>query len=151
MQHGSRFSNFALFLAMIIAIVASGPAIYGLLTSSVIISNTGSVKTTGVKVYSDSGCTNEVTSINWDVLEPGSAKDTTVYVKNTGNAAVTLSLGTQNWNPSSASGYMKLTWNYGGQSISPGSNVQVKLTLTVFANATGVTSFSFDILITSSG
>jgi len=151
MQHGSRFSNFALFLAMIIAIVASGPAIYGLLTSSVIISNTGSVKTIGVKVYSDSGCTNEVTSINWGVLEPGSAKDTTVYVKNTGNAAVTLSLGTQNWNPSSASGYMKLTWNYGGQSISPGSNVQVKLTLTAFANATGVTSFSFDILITSSG
>ena len=151
MQGRSRFSSFALFLAMVIVIVGSGPVIYGLLTSSTTISSTGTVKAIGVKVYSDSACTNEVSSINWGMMEPGTAKDNTVYIKNTGNAAATLSLGTQSWNPSSASGYMKLTWNYGGQSISPGSNVQVKLTLTVFANATGVTSFSFDILITGSG
>ncbi len=151
MQSRRRFLNFALFLAMMMAIVVSAPAIYGLLTGTRTISSTGSIKTIGVKVYSDSACTNEVSSIDWGTVEPGSTKDTTVYIKNTGNAAVTLSLGTENWSPSSASGYMKLTWNYDGQSISPNANVQTKLTLTVFANATGVTSFSFDILITGSG
>jgi len=150
-MQGRRFTNFALFLAMVMATVLSGPVIYGLLTSSATISSTGTVKAIGVKIYSDSACTSEVSSINWGMVEPGTTKDNTVYVKNTGNVAVTLSLSTANWNPSSASGYMKLTWNYGGQSISPGSNVQVKLTLTVFANATGVTSFSFDILISGSG
>lgn len=151
MQDRRRFSNFALFLALAMALVVSGPTIYGLLTGTRTISSTGSIKTIGVKVYWDSAGTSEVSSIDWGMLEPGSAKDTTVYIKNTGNAAVTLSLGTENWNPSSASGYLKLTWNYDGQSISPGSNVQVKLTLTVFPNATGVTNFSFDILITGSG
>jgi len=150
-QNGRRFFNFALFLAVMMVIVVSGPAIYGLLTGIRTISSTGTVKTIGVKVYSDSACASEVSSIDWGMLEPGSAKDTTVYVKNTGNAAVTLSLSAENWNPSSASGYMRLTWNYGGQSISPSSNAQVKLTLTIFANVTGITSFSFDILITGSG
>jgi len=148
---GKKTLGITLLAATLAAIIVSGPTIYGLLTSSARIGSTGTLKTVGVKVYSDSACTNEVSSIDWGTLELGSTKDATVYVKNTGSVAVTLSLSTENWNPSSASGYITLTWNYGGQSLSPGSNIQVKLTLTVSANATGVTSFSFNILITGSG
>jgi hypothetical protein len=151
MQVGRIFSNFTLFLALVIAIIVSAPVIYSVLTNTRIINSTGNVKTIGVNVYWDSACTNQVSSINWGTMAPGSATDNIVYVKNTGNAAATLTLGTQNWSPSSASGYMKLTWNYTGQSISPDADVPVKFTLTMFANATGITTFSFDILITASG
>jgi hypothetical protein len=151
MQDKRRFSSFALLLSIVMAVVVSAPVIYGLLTSTTTIGNTGTIKTIGVNVYSDSACTIQVSSITWGTVEPGTAINNVVYIKNTGNAAATLTLSTGSWSPSSASGYMKLTWNYTGQSISPGSNIPVKLTLTLFANATALTSFSFNILITSSG
>jgi hypothetical protein len=60
-------------------------------------------------------------------------------------------MNTTNWNPSTASNYMTLTWNYSGQSINTGAAVQVKLTLSLSANVTGITNFSFDINIVGSG
>ena len=151
MEGKRRFFNSAMLMAMAIAIACSGSVIYGLLQNSAKIGSKGTVKSIGVEVYSDSACINKVSSMDWGMAEPGSVKDTTVYVKNTGNAPVTLSLGTDKWNPPAASSYMRLTWDYGGGSIGPSSNVQVKLTLTLFANVTGVTSFSFDIIVTGSG
>jgi len=104
-----------------------------------------------IEVYSNSDCTEKVASIDWGAIEAGSSKDVVVYVKNVGNAPVTLSLGAQNWSPSNATKYMKLTWNYGGQPVNVGAVVQVQLTLTVYANITGITNFSFDVLITGVG
>ena len=85
------------------------------------------------------------------MVEPGSSTSVTVYIKNTGNSPVTLTLDTENWNPSSASNYMSLSWDYNGQSIDAGGVVQVELTLTVYSNVTGITDFNFDIVITGSG
>ena len=74
----------------------------------------------------------------------------TVYIKNEGNAAETLSSTAENWNPSTASTYMSLTWDYGGQVIDVGEVVQVTLSLSVSDTIEGVTSFSFDIVIIGS-
>jgi len=141
----------AIFVATLAVIFFAAPMIYGLLTTSTTIGNQGSVKAVGVKVYWESTCVNEVSSIDWGVVEAGSSKNVTVYVKNTGNAAITLSLSTANWNPSGASSYITLGWDYGGESISPAGVTQIKLTLRISSSITGITNFSFDIIITGSG
>jgi len=111
------------------------------------IPNVGSVRAVGVGVYWDAALTNQVSSIDWGVLDPGSNKNFTFYIRNEGNSAVTLTMNTANWNPPTASNYMTLTWNYSGQSLNAGATIQVKLTLSVSASVTGITSFSFDINI----
>lgn len=115
------------------------------------IGSDGTVKTIGVSAYSDAGCTNTLTSIDWGVLEPGENKNETCYVRNEGNSAVNLSLLTENWIPSNASDYIGLSWNYDGQSIDPGEAVEVTFTLVVSDSVSGITDFSFDIVIVGSG
>jgi hypothetical protein len=115
------------------------------------ISNVGSVKGIGVGVYWDSACTNRTSSINWGLLDPGANKAVTVYVRNEGNSVATLSKAAQNWNPSTASSYMTLDWNYAGQTLSVNQVLQVKLTLVVSSTVSGITNFSFDITITATG
>jgi hypothetical protein len=115
------------------------------------ISNSGVVKGIGVGVYWDSACTNRTSSISWGVLDPGSDKTVTVYVRNEGNSVATLSKATQNWNPSTASSSMTLNWNYAGQTLSVNQVLQMKLTLVVSATVSGITSFSFDITIIATG
>jgi hypothetical protein len=113
------------------------------------ISNQGTLKAVGVGVYWDSGLTNKVSSIDWGLLEPGSNVNKTVYIRNEGNAAATLSMTTSNWNPSNASNYLTLTWNYGGQTLNVNEAIQVKFTLSALSSVTGITNFSFDITITA--
>ena len=114
-------------------------------------SNVGVLKTIGIGVYSDSGLTNKVSTIDWGLLERGTQKSSTVYIHNEGNSPITMSMSTSNWSPSTASSYFTLTWNYNGQTINPGASVQVTLTLTVSASITGINSFSFDIIAAGSG
>lgn len=113
------------------------------------ISNQGALKAVGVGVYWDSGLTNKVSSIDWGILEPDSNVNKTVYIRNEGNAAATLSMTTSNWSPSNATNYLTLTWNYGGQTLNVNEAVQVKLTLSASSSITGITNFSFDITITA--
>lgn len=127
------------------------PEVMSLIQTSAKLGNQGSIKTVGVGVYSDSAGTNKITSINWGTIDPGAKVNKTVYIKNEGNAPSTLSMSTSNWNPTSASTYMTLTWDYGGQTISVGQLVPVKFTLAVSSSVSSVTSFSFDITIVSTG
>ena len=116
-----------------------------------VIPNTGTVRTIGVGVYWDSGCTSEVTSIDWGTIDVGATENMAVYIKNEGTDPVTLSLSTENWDPSSASSDISLTWNYGGQALAVDGVIQVTLSLAVSETIEGITSFSFDIVITGSG
>ena len=115
------------------------------------VSSVGSVKGIGVGIYWDSTCTNRTLSINWGLLEPGSNKAVTIYVRNEGNAVTTLSKAAQNWNPSTTPSYMTLNWNYAGQTLSVNQVLQIRLTLGVSPSISGITSFSFDITITATG
>lgn len=140
-------------LALIFGALAT--VIFGNVLSSVQTSRTvpssGLVKGIGVGIYWNSACTNKTTSINWGLLEPGSNKTVTVYIRNEGNAAAALSLTTQNWNPTNTSTYITLNWNYAGQTLSVGQILQVKLTLVISPNITGIANFSFDTIISAIG
>jgi hypothetical protein len=56
-----------------------------------------------------------------------------------------------NWNPSNASDYISLSWDYGGQLVNPGELIPVIFTLSISESVEGITSFSFDITIMGSG
>jgi hypothetical protein len=133
-----------------LALSAVGPVVSTMLSNRT-ISNAGSVKTVGVGVYWDQALTNPVASINWGTIEPGLNVNRTVYIRNEGNSAATLSMSTSNWSPSSASSYMVLSWDYAGQTLNVNEVRQVKLTLSVSASITGITDFSFDITIAANG
>jgi hypothetical protein len=85
------------------------------------------------------------------MLDPGSNKTMTVYIRNEGNAVAALSEATQNWNPSTASSYMTLNWNYANQTLSVNQVLQVRLTLVVSPTVSGIINFSFNITITATG
>lgn len=137
-------------LGAILAVVMTGVVVSVLATSLLMgyqnIPNAGNVKAVGVGVYWDSGCTNNVTSINWGFLEPGATANVTVYINNEGNIPVTLSMTTDSWDPTSASNYITPDWNRESHVLDPGS-VQAILTLSVSSNVSGVTGFSFDVII----
>lgn len=134
-----------------LALTAFGPLASSVIMNNKTVSSSGSVKGVGVGVYSDQACTSAISSISWGIINPGSNANKTIYVRNEGNTAATLSMTTSNWNPTNASSYMTLSWNYGGQSLNVSQVVQVKLTLAVSASVSGITNFSFDITITASG
>ena len=135
--------------ALAILFLLNGAAT-GSIFGSVTVPAVGTVRAVGVGVYWNSGCTSIVSSVDWGVVEPGATKNVVVYIKNEGTDPVTLSLSTGNWNPSSASSYISLMWDYGGQVIAVDGVVQVTLSLVVSDTIEGITSFSFDIVITGS-
>lgn len=137
-------------IGTVVAIAVMGLMVsaLGALVATRTISNSGSVTAVGVGVYSDIGCTTALSAINWGTLNPGDVKNYTIYVRNEGTVSVTLNMTIGNWNPSSASSYITLTWNQEKYVLPAGQVVQAVLTLSVSSSVSGVTSFSFDITIT---
>jgi hypothetical protein len=109
------------------------------------------VKGIRVGIYWNSACTNQTSSINWGMVNPGSNKTVTVYVRNEGNTIITLSKTIQSWNPSNASSYMTLNWNYTSQSLSVNQVLTIGLTLSVSSTISGISSFSFSLTIIGNG
>jgi hypothetical protein len=136
-----------LVVVTVMAVIAAGVFGTSLLMANQRIPNAGNVKAVGVGVYWDSGCTENVTSIDWGFLEPGETTNVTVYVKNDGNIPVALFMKTDNWSPLLASENIALSWNRESYVLNPGS-VEAVLTLVVAEDIEGVTDFSFDITIT---
>lgn len=118
-----------------------------LLITRTTISNVSAVEAAGVGVYWDSDCSDPVSLIDWGTLAPGSAKDITVYIRNEEAENVALSMETEKWSPSNASIYMTLSWNYMGQPVKPGEVIPLKLTLSISIKISGITNFSFDIIL----
>lgn len=122
---------------------------YAAINVSVSINSSGSIAaSSNIGVYSNSACTAALTTISWGSPSPGGTVTQTVYVKNTqGSASLTLSMTTSNWNPTSANGPLKVTWNQQGTVLAPGQSTAATLTLTVSSSVTGITTFSVQISI----
>jgi len=107
--------------------------------------------TVKIGVYTDSSCVTAVTEIDWGTLMPGDAAKRLVYIRNEGDVPVVLYINAENWNPPEAANYMTLDWNYAGAEIGVTTGIDIELQLTIFSNCTGITSFSFGIVITAEG
>jgi len=103
-----------------------------------------------IDIFSDGACTQPLSSVTWGEIEAGSSVNRIIYIRNSGDEGVTLSLLSDNWSPSGVENYLQLSWDYDGNSLGSGVVLGVTLTLAVSASAAGVDSFSFDIIITGS-
>jgi len=135
---------------IIATLVASAGLTFGLLTSTVNITNTGVVATVNIGVYTTQQATTNLTQINWGSMSPGSSYTYTGYVRNNGNVGVTLSMTTTSWSPAGAS-VIGVSWNYNGTVVTPSQVRAVTWTLTIPSSISGVQNFSFDIVVTGSG
>jgi hypothetical protein len=114
-------------------------------------SNGITITTIGVGVYWNAGATSKVTSVDWGTVAAGSQKNSFIYIRNEGNAPITISLSTLDWTPSAASNYLALTWNYDGQTIGEGVIIPVTLILTVSPYIAGINAFNFNIGVQAMG
>lgn len=120
----------------------------GALSDSTLFSLNGTITTVNVDAYTDAACTIPCTSLNVGNVAPGSTVTQIIYMKNNGTVPVTLTMAASNWNPTTASSYLTLTWNRQNYVLSAGTSVQATLTLTAAANAGNLTTFSCSVTIT---
>ncbi len=106
-----------------------------------------SIEGVSLGVYWDIDCTGKVGSIDWGSLYPDSQEKVNVYVRNEGERPVYLSLDMTNWQPSKASQFMSLDWDYNEQRLDPGKVMPLMLRLSVSSIIIGITAFSFNIVI----
>ncbi len=108
--------------------------------------------TPAIGVYSDSACTQSLSTIDWGSIAAGSSTTKTIYLKDTGTGTLTLTgLTTSSWSPSAAGGYITITWDKTGTQLTAGQSTTATLTLTVLPTITGVTTFSNTITIQGTG
>lgn len=111
------------------------------------VTRVSGLQSIGVGVYWGQNCSNAVTSINWGVLYAGAVKNTAVYVRNEGAQTASLNMSTTSWNPTTASNYFKLTWNYSGRILNPNGVIGTTLTLSVSSTVPALSSVGFNVVI----
>ena len=136
----------------VIALVATALALT-LTTAAVLSTNqnvplNGTIDAINLSVYSDSECTQTATALNVGTLSPGASATQTIYIKNTGNVPETLTMTTNNWNPTNANTYLTLTWNRQNTVLNAGASTQATLTLIATSNTGSLTTFSCDVTLT---
>jgi hypothetical protein len=141
-----RLSNGAIIALMttsiFLTIVTAG------MLSTQTIPSSGTVTTVNVGVYTDSGCTQNCTSISWGAIYPGDSGSVTVRVKNIGTMPITLSMTAVSWAPNYADDYLTISWDQQGTVLDVDDSVSATLTLTADPDTGELADFSFDVVIT---
>ena len=133
-------------VGLMAAMVASGAVVV-----SQTVRTSGILATANLGVYSDSGCTQSLSSIDWGLVSPGGSVSRNVYVKNLGSTKVTLTLSVTNWIPAAANGPVSVSWNRQNAVLGAGEVISATLVLSVSSTASGFTSFGVDAMITGTG
>lgn len=141
----------ALGILALAALALSVAGAFAILRTEKTLGGMGTIKSLGVNVYWDQQCTNSTNALDFGTMEPASSKNFTLYLRNEGNNPLTLSMTSENWDPSNATSYMLLTWNREGEQINPDEVLEFEVGLSVFQNVTGINSFSLDIVIAGEG
>jgi len=141
----------AIGLTSIISLVLIIAIVNTLNMTTTTISNVASLKTIGVSVWEDPNATTPLSSIDWGILEPSENKTVSCYIRNDANVPSTLSLETENWNPTNATIYIGLSWNLDDVILDVNEIVETRFTLSISPEISNITTFSFDIIITARG
>jgi len=135
-------TSLALTLLLFVSLLASGAIV-----TTATVSSSGVISTANLGIYSDSACTQRITSINWGNIASSSSVTRTVYVKNTGNTALTLHMATTSWSPTTANGPITLSWNRENTVLNANQVTTATLTLSTQSSINGITTFSVNIVI----
>jgi len=130
-----------------ITLICIGYLVGACFLESSTVANMATVEAVTLSIYWDSNCTEEVDSIDWGILHPGSTKTVNLHVRNQDNATVCLSLNTANWEPSEASESIDFRWNYTGERINANKVVKVAFNLSVLRDTKLTGTFSFNIVL----
>ena len=109
--------------------------------------SSGNIAAINVGLYLDYACSQSLQSLDWGDLAPGESVDRLIYLKNTGNTEISVSMTVENWNPAFADGPISLIWNQEGTLLDPSEVTSATLTLTTDEDISGITTFSMSILI----
>ncbi len=107
-----------------------------------------SIKTVNIDVYSDSKCTQQLTSLNFGNIDSGVTLTKTIYIKNTGNSPMSLSMTTIDWTPIVAELSIDFSWNRNNYVLPGGKSVSAEVTLIVAPNTEGFTDFDLTLTFT---
>jgi hypothetical protein len=130
----------------VIALLSIGIA-YGII-NYLRIPNTGKIKAIQLEIYKDADCTTPLIQINWGNVSPSESYQYEAYIINKGNIPLTLTMKTENWNPSNAKDYITLTWDRENATLQPNSPLKATFTLTIASTIpTNITNFYFEIVI----
>ncbi len=142
-------TNMMVVIAVVVTVLMVSVVAAGLLTAYHRVDNHASLKAVGVGVYSDAACTNNLTSIDWGLLEAGETYTYDVWVKNIGTTGIKLNMTVDSWSPSFARDYITLGWDREGQFLDVGESFKAVLTLSVSTTIveSDITDFSFSIVI----
>jgi len=88
-----------------------------------------------------------LSSLDWGTPELGDVVTRTVYMKNTGNADMTLHLTVSNWDPAKASNYLTVSWDQEGTILLLNEVTTTVITLTVSSSITENDTFTFQTII----
>jgi hypothetical protein len=128
-----------------------GIGVSGLLSTTKIIDSSGSILATNIGVFSDQACTQPISSLDWGVPAPGSNVNRIIYLKNTGNVDVTLSMDVSDWNPVGASNYLTISWDQENTVITSNEVIETTISLSVDSGISAITDFSCQITIEGTG
>lgn len=133
-------SKYKIIIALI-TLIAIISLVLGLLIVSISISNQGKIKTLGIEC--------STSSIDWGIIGIGENVNRTVQFRGNGSVPISnMSFIIDNAFPTNLTECINLTWDYGGQTIDE-NWLSIQFTLTVNNNATNITNFSFDIIVTA--
>ena len=149
-QHRNRLFAVAV-LAVAVLMAAATIAVVEAVSNRKGVSNEGKVKAVNLGLYWDNAGTNMTVAVDWGLFSPGAARSVTLCVRNEGSSTVKLNLTTRNWSPPNAFEHITLTWNREGQVLEPQTVTIATLTLSVSANISGITDFSFETIVTGVG
>jgi hypothetical protein len=135
-------------IALAIAAITLTATTAAVLTANQSVPLNGTINAVNLGIYSDSNCTQTLSTLNFGTLNPGGTTTQTIYVKNTGNVAENLTMSTANWNPTNASTLLTLSWNRNYYILPTAQSIQATLTLTAAANTGSLTTFSCDVTLT---
>ncbi len=140
---------FAVALLSLLLLVTT----FALTNVSKTVSSGGFIVTSAnLGIYSDSACTQPLSTIAWGNVTIGGTSSYQLWIKNIGSANISLSLATSGWSPVNASQYLTLTWNQNNTVLTPNQVANTTLILTVSSSIdSSITSFSNNITITGTG
>lgn len=137
-----------------IAFIAGFLSVTAILTTTKTLPTSSTIVTdVSLSVYDSISATTEIISINWGTLLPTETKTFKLYIQNDATINMSISITSQNWNPTYAEDSINFTYSEGSMwsghypILCPNQRASIWLDITANENPPSG-DFSFDVVIT---
>lgn len=132
-----------------------GMATYGVfgLANSNKLRNVGQIKTVKITAYWDTNMVNQVTVIDWGMMEQGESKSISLFIVSKSNVEISLNMTitSESWIPTHAGDWITVTWNAEGVLVGPKGSTWVTITVHISENiadaSPAIENFEFESIL----